>query len=95
MQFYAFKLMSFPDGNPLPQSAGFLFQQYIVDAYCKAESKRLEYMRTHQAELRAESYKGLADYVHQLDAGESAYRVGKRVVLPSSYRGAPRALQQN
>ena len=35
------------------------------------------------------------DYVGQLDGGQAAYRVGKRMILPSTYAGAPRALQQN
>ena len=42
MQFYAYKLMVRQPFNPLPHSAGFLFQQYIVDAYCKAEARRLQ-----------------------------------------------------
>jgi hypothetical protein len=43
MQFYAYKLMIREPFNPVPHSAGYLFQQYIVDAYCKAEARRLEY----------------------------------------------------
>ena len=43
MQFYAYKLMIREPFNPVPHSAGYLFQQYIVDAYCKAEARRLGY----------------------------------------------------
>ena len=35
------------------------------------------YLRENQKQLRAESYKGLADYVHHLDDGQPAYRIGK------------------
>ncbi|XGW24731.1 hypothetical protein V3C99_006299, partial [Haemonchus contortus] len=43
--------------------AGKLHQQYLVDSYIKFEQNRLNYDRTHQAELRVDSYRGLADYV--------------------------------
>ena len=95
MQFYAYKLMVREPFNPSPHSAGFLFQQYIVDAYCKAESRRLNWLRYNQAELRAENYKGLTDYVKGLDEGNAAHRIGKRIILPSTYAGSPRALKQN
>ena len=55
----------------------------------------MRYIQCHQAELRAESFKGLADYVTGLDEGTGQHRIGQRVILPSTYPGAPRALQQN
>ena len=96
IDFYAHKLMvrNIP-GEPLPHAGRFLFQQYIVDSYCKAEARRLQYIRDNQLQLRAESYKGLQDYVQGLDEGVAAHRVGKKVILPSTYAGAPRALQQH
>ena len=42
------------------------------------------YLRENQKQLRAESYKGLADYVHHLDDGQPAYRIGK---LQGSHQG--------
>ena len=52
MQFYSFKLMMrCPAQNPLPHRAGVLFQQYCVDTYCRAEARRLEYIRTRQRNL--------------------------------------------
>ena len=44
-QFYAHRLMVFDPENPLPHGAGMLFQQYVVDAYCRAEAQRLNYLR--------------------------------------------------
>ena len=95
MQFYASKLMIRAAFGPLPHAGRFLFQQYIVDAYCKAEARRLQYLRENQADLRAESYKGLQDYVEGVSAGGSTYRIGRRVILPSTYAGSPRSCQQN
>ena len=79
----------------MPHAGRALFQQYICDIDCRCEAQRLRYIQHHQAELRAESYKGLMDYVTGLDEGVAGDRLGKRVILPSTYPGAPRAMQQN
>ena len=97
-QFYAYRLMVFHDMgllNYLPHGAGLLFQQYLVDVYCRAETVRLTYLRTHQAELRSECYQDLAKEVAKPDfkAGETS--IGRRIVLPSSYPGSPRHMHQN
>jgi hypothetical protein len=44
-----------------------LFQQFAVDMYMKIESSRLDYIRNHQTEIRADLYQGLVDSLH---AGE-------------------------
>ena len=95
VQFYAHRLMIFDTENPLPHGGALLFQQFIVDAYCRAEAQRLAYLRLHQDDLRAEEYITLreATQAATFNAGET--KVGKRIVLPSSYPGSPRAMQQN
>ena len=87
--------MIFDTDNPLPHGGALLFQQFIVDAYCRAEAQRLAYLRLHQDDLRAEEYITLreATQAATFNAGET--KVGKRIVLPSSYPGSPRAMQQN
>nr|CDJ95688.1 Protein of unknown function DUF889 domain containing protein [Haemonchus contortus] len=79
--------------NPL-HFAGKLYQQFLVDSYVKIEQNRLNYDRTHQTELRVDSYKGLSDYVAGDNdiAGPPGFR---RVILPSSFPGSPRAMVQN
>ena len=55
LQCYAHQLMRRepPEGQEeasiLPHAAGRLFQQYCVDAYCKAEGQRLHWYRNNQA----------------------------------------------
>lgn len=71
-----------------------LFQQYVVDSYVKVEKDRLNYLNEHQKELRVESYQGLADYMHTT-AENTNSRVGKVVVLPSTFIGSPRNMMQN
>ncbi|EYC34886.1 hypothetical protein Y032_1304g3815, partial [Ancylostoma ceylanicum] len=69
-----------------------LFQQFAVDAYVKIEQNRLNYHRTHQINLRSDSYRGLQDYL----AGEdNVGPPGNRIVLASSHIGSPRAMQQS
>ena len=80
--------------NYILHGAGLLFQQYIVDAYVRAEGQRLFYLRSHQAELRSESYKELTDTINSPEY-RPGMPLGKRIVLPSSYPGSPRAMQQN
>ena len=77
MQFYSSKLMVWPDFGLLPHAGGFIFHQYCVDAYCKAEARRLSYIRDNQQALRAENYKGVQEYVAGIDAGGSACRIGR------------------
>ena len=74
----------------LPHAGGILFQQWVCDAYSRAEANALNWFRLNQDQLRAESYQGLYDAVH---AGSQ--NIGKLVVLPATFPGCPRNLQQN
>jgi len=68
-----------------------LFQQFVVDTYIKIESSRLDYIRNHQTEIRADLYQGLVDSLH---AGEGrSEAVGKRTVTPSSFIRGPRDMR--
>ncbi|EPB69310.1 hypothetical protein ANCCEY_11605 [Ancylostoma ceylanicum] len=91
MKYYSY-LFSIRDSfNPILR-AGKLFQQFAVDAYVKIEQNRLNYHRTHQRELRSDSYRGLRDYL----AGEdNSGPPGNRIILASSHIGSPRAMQQS
>lgn len=73
---------------------GRLFQQYAVDSYVKVEGNRLQYIRNNQANLRVESYLGLADHINSM-ASEAGLRAGVPLILPSTFIGSPRSMQQN
>ena len=66
-----------------------LGQQYIVDSYAKVELNCLNYIKTHQKELRAELYGGGRDILN-CDCNKNLNEVGKRVILPSSVTGSNR-----
>ena len=93
LQYYCYRL-SVRDDFSLLHSSGKLFQQYIVNAYVKVEGARIAYIKSHQKELRAESYKGLMDFLRN-EAEQRDMRAGIPVVLPSSFIGSPRNMLQN
>ncbi|XP_070004230.1 uncharacterized protein [Nicotiana sylvestris] len=57
------------------------------------ESSRLKFIRTHQKQLRVDSYKVLADAILHGDIDPSSQ--GKRIILPSSFTGGARYMVQN
>ncbi len=73
--------------------AGQLFQHYLVDSYIKAEGNRLRYLREHQADLHVAKYNGLMDFLNNRAERENL-TVGTTYILPSSFIGSPRAMQQ-
>lgn len=94
LQFYSHRLTTRKDVfNPILYG-GKLLQQYVVDAYVKVEGHRLNFIRLNQKNLRVESYLGLADHVNA-SATEAGAKAGIPVILPSSFIGSPRAMQQN
>ena len=56
------------------------------------DQNKLSWIRTHQSNLRADLYNGLADSLLAQDF--DAQEVGRRIILPSSYTGGDRFMQQ-
>jgi len=75
-------------------NAGKLTQQLFVDYYCRIEGDRLKYIRREQTKLRVETYVGLTDAL-RVRAEQEKLRVGRIVVLPSSFIGSPRNMMQH
>jgi hypothetical protein len=57
LHYYRYRLMVRPGFSALHR-AGRLFQQYVVDAFAACEATRLEWIRTHQENIRADLYSG-------------------------------------
>jgi len=93
MQYYGYRL-AIRDGFNQFLSAGKLTQQYLVDAYVKTEANRLNFCRQNQAALRVEKYSGLMDHLHN-ESSKKGLLPGKAIILPSSFQGSPRNMQQN
>ena len=79
----------------LPHSGGILFQQWVCDAYNRAEAQRLAWVNMNQDKLRADTYQGLVDAVNHPSFNSGETQVGKQIILPATYPGSPRAMQQN
>ncbi|GBN12188.1 hypothetical protein AVEN_141284-1 [Araneus ventricosus] len=75
-------------------NSGKLFQQYIVDASVKTEGFRLNYLRLNQKDLLVELYERLLDAL-QTEVANTGSKMGKLIILPSSFQGSPPHMQQN
>ena len=93
LQFYSYRLAVRQTFSAI-HYVGKLFQQYVVDAYVKTEASRLDYIRRNQCSLRVELYQGLMDHLHS-EAEQQNMQPGRMVILPSTFHGSPRAMQQN
>ena len=92
MQYYSYFLSIRDRFNPI-LNAGKLFQQFAVNAYVKMEANRLNFIRQNQTQLRVEDYSALQDHL-EWQAAARGVTVGKTVILPSSFKGSPRNMQQ-
>ncbi|KIK71806.1 hypothetical protein PAXRUDRAFT_124858, partial [Paxillus rubicundulus Ve08.2h10] len=72
---------------------GWLFQQYVCDAWASVEQSYLTWIVNNQKRIRAELYSGLQDCVAQ-DPDVHLGDVGRNIVLPSSHSGSQRHMQQ-
>ncbi|KAK8792732.1 hypothetical protein WA158_002607 [Blastocystis sp. Blastoise] len=73
--------------------------QYITDNYIRVEQNRINYIRNNQNKLRASTYQNInnmleerGDQINEND--RNIDRIGKAIILPSSFVGSPRNLQQ-
>ena len=73
--------------------SGQLFQPYLTDSFIKTEGNRLKYLQEHQADLHVAKYNGLMDFLNSRAERENL-TVGMTYILPSSFIGSPRFMQQ-
>ncbi|KAL7491589.1 hypothetical protein ACHAWT_004037 [Skeletonema menzelii] len=71
-----------------------LGQQFILDQYCKVELERLRWVELNQKTIRAELYSGLGDSVKKAEDLQDLGRMGKKVILPSTFTGGERYMHQ-
>jgi len=70
-----------------------LFQQFLVDGYTMMESERLNWLRRNQSKLRVGKYRQLIDSNNGGNQSQNTIQ-GKRVVLPSTFVGSKRYMDQ-
>ena len=67
-----------------------LFHQYIVDQYSKIEGARLNFIKHNQESLRADLYQN----IKEASLTALGYTIGKRIVLPFSFKGCDRYFEK-
>ena len=93
--YYAHRLHPRPGIQPLLLWGGNLFQQYVVDAWASVEQNTLNWVKHHQKELRADVYSGLRDAaLGDRDNNLNLAEHGHRIILPSSFSGGERHMNQ-
>ncbi|XP_035842078.1 uncharacterized protein LOC110923934 [Helianthus annuus] len=92
-EFFAYRIQDRSTSFSVILNARRLFQQFLVDAYTMIESERLNYIRFQQKHLRSESYTNLQKFKNE--GKEDLSNTGVRLVLPSSFTGGSRYMQQN
>ncbi|KAL5193323.1 hypothetical protein HKD37_20G055561 [Glycine soja] len=91
-QWFAYRLQSRSNEAQTLLHSRKLFQQFIVEGYTMVESERLSYIKNNQKKLRVDKYCSLQS---SLDAGTNkGLTKGKRVILPSTFVGSPRYMDQ-
>ena len=94
-QYYRYRLFIRPtdvESNHIFLTCN-LYQEYVCETWAIAEQNRLNWIRFHQKELRVDVYKGLVDAV-AADADADWNQLGTRFILPSSFTGSTRHMQQ-
>ncbi|XP_062183399.1 uncharacterized protein LOC133887455 isoform X2 [Phragmites australis] len=93
MEFYCY-YMHYRRHEPNPATCcGRLSQQFGVNAYSCVEASRLSFHFFNQHLLRSETYQGISDAIcHGASTGKD---VGIKKMLPSSFIGSKRYMQQN
>lgn len=95
-RYVAFRLQVRPDSiefSTILRSKR-LLQRYLVDMYASIDQNRLRFFRFNQPKLRAALYGGLQDALSSADEEIDLNDLGQKYVLPSSYVGGPRHMQQ-
>jgi hypothetical protein len=90
--WFRYHLFCRPGNTTIPFAYFRLFQQYLVDAHAVCDQARLYWIKQNQKTLRADLYQGVADAVTSDDGSE--VRLGRRIVLPSSYLGGSRFISR-
>ena len=94
VQFYSYQLHLRDRDFPSIHMGGRLFQQYVCDIWVSSDHNRLRWVLHNQPRLRADLYSGLEDVASHNDTNLDLHSVGRRVILPSSYVGGPRYMNQ-
>ncbi|KAL2963053.1 hypothetical protein AAZX31_17G179600 [Glycine max] len=91
-EWFAYRLQCRPNEGQTLLHSRKLFQQFVAEGYTMIESERLSYVRKNQKKLRVDKFCSLQQ---SSDAGNTkGLSKGKRIILPSTFVGSPRYMDQ-
>ncbi|XP_026398220.1 uncharacterized protein LOC113293999 [Papaver somniferum] len=91
-EYYAFIIQQRAGDGQTLLRGGRLFQQYVVNAYATIEQSRLQWVKSHQKEIRCDLYNCIKEAVR---AKYTKPASTGRVILPSTFTGGPRYMIQH
>jgi hypothetical protein len=94
VQFYSYHLHLHDSDFPSIHMGGRLSQHYICNIWVSSNQNRLHWIEHNQPHLHTAVYSGLKDVASQHDDNLDLHSIGHCVVLPSSYIGGPRYMNQ-
>ncbi|RNA02177.1 ATP-dependent Helicase, partial [Brachionus plicatilis] len=71
-----------------------LFQENIVSAWMKIKKNNLQFLRTHQNQLRILDYQRVLERIRQPDFNRNE-PIGRAFILPSSFEGSDQSMKQH
>jgi hypothetical protein len=91
LQFANYRLYVRPGQMYVPFAYGALFQQFVVDLWASLEQERIGFITSPsgQKKIRSYLYAGLEDILRR---GDDVRGAGRRIILPSTHKGSPRAM---
>ena len=96
-EFFCFHINMRSSNSDFLFRFGRLFQEWVCLAFTTMESQRLKFQRNNQSSLRADSYKNIREAINdrcpltdKVTADDHDLKLGKRIILSSSYVGSPR-----
>jgi len=91
-EWFAYRLQCRPNEGQTLLHSRKLFQQFFAEGYTMIKSERLSYVRNNQKKLRVDKFCCLQQ---SSDAGNTeGLSQGKRIILPSTFVGSPRYMDQ-
>jgi len=85
--WYSWQLFERPQQFSVLLRSARLFQQYLVDQYCKQEAEKMSYLRDNQERLRAADYTTLREMLGdsgRMEDEADVVRAGRLFILPST-----------
>lgn len=96
--FYCYRLYTRPEQFSTFHRCCRLFQQYLVDQFCKVECETLSFLRQIQQKLRVADYTSLCEQLEDLESIENdaeVVRLGRLFILLLKHLGGDRYMRHN